>query len=271
MKKSKTSFDTIVFSGGGIKGIAHLGAMQYINSKKLANGATTFIGTSAGAIVAAVMAVGLDPKEVFEKHIIPFKWKSDIDITLLDKGFGIDTGASLDTWLRGLFPKDITFKSLHTSTKKRLVVCVTNLNTRRAEYFGPDTTPDMSVLKALRMSCSVPLYFSAVHHEGMLYVDGGVCDNFPVHHAYDIGGKNVLGLQFYPHKKPEGFKWTVDAFMGAVLESSLSQRIPHQATILDLECGSTTQPLDFKLPENTQRFLFQTGFSQTAIFFKKTV
>lgn len=267
--RARRGFDAVVFSGGGIKSIAMLGATHYLQERGYIRRAKTYIGTSAGAIIAAIMALGLDPKDVFERHVSTFKWRSDIDISLLDQGFGADTGASLDVWFKTVIDEDLTFETLRKKFGSSLIVCATNLNSRMPEYFGPETTPDFQVVKALRMSCSVPLYFSAVHHEGKMYVDGGVCDNFPIQMAVDLGYKNVLGLNFHPKEKQVGSKWTLDAFVGAVLESSLTRKIPENTTVISLECGSTTQPLDFKISEGTRRYLFQEGYRQTAAFFKK--
>lgn len=246
-----------------------LGAADFLKERGYLREVKTFVGSSVGAIVATVLAIDKNPEEVFDNHVVPFKWKHDIDITLLDRGFGLDTGSAMDAWLKRIVPSELTFEDVRELYGTTLVIAVTNLNARQAEYFGPNTHPNFPVAKALRMSCSVPLYFSAVRYEGKLYVDGGVCDNFPVDHAIHMGAKNVLGIRFATKTKPENFKWTLDAFLGAVLESSLSRKTPGGATIVSLECGSTTQPLDFKISGDVKRFLFTEGYDQTASFMKK--
>ena len=54
---------------------------------------------------------------------------------------------------------DITFKRLYNSTKK---ICIigSNVSKNREEYFSYETTPDMSVLKAIRISSSIPIIFT---------------------------------------------------------------------------------------------------------------
>jgi predicted acylesterase/phospholipase RssA len=263
------SYDALVLSGGGIKGIAMLGATNFLKDRGYLRGVTTYVGSSVGAIVATVLAMDKDPEEVFDNHVVPFKWKHDIDITLLDRGFGLDTGSAMDAWLKRIVPSDLTFEDVRRLHGKTLVIAVTNLNARQAEYFGPETHPHFPVARALRMSCSVPLYFSAVKYAGKLYVDGGVCDNFPVEHVAETGAKNILGIRFATKIKPENFKWTLDAFLGAVLESSLTRKTPRGATIVSLECGSTTQPLDFKVSDDVKRLLFTEGYDQTETYMKK--
>ena len=44
------------------------------------------------------------------------------------------------------------------------------------------TEPDMPIRLALRMSMSIPAFFTAVPYQGRTYIDGGVVDNYPIWH-----------------------------------------------------------------------------------------
>ena len=60
-------------------------------------------------------------------------------------------------------------------------------------YICHKTYPDLSLYKAIRMSISIPFYFTPVEYNGNLYVDGGCVDDFPLHkfkHKID----NVIGI-----------------------------------------------------------------------------
>lgn len=262
-------YDAVVLSGGGIKGIAMLGAMHTAMNKGLLKHVHTYIGSSIGAVVATVMVMGKNPKDVFNKHVLTFRYSPDIDITRLEFNFGLDSGRNLDRWLERIVPPTLTFARLQKRTGKNLVVCATNLNSHGPEYFSNETTPDLEICKALRMSCSVPLYFSAVKHGGSLYVDGGVANNFPVEYAYELGAKKVLGIRFRLPSKTPDHPWTLDAFLGAVLESTVNRPCPTPATILSLETGPVTQPLNFKLSQEEMTDLYMSGYWQSHFFFKK--
>lgn len=266
--RGQHGYDTLVLSGGGIKGIAMLGAMGYMHEHGVLRGIDHFIGTSVGAVVATAMAMGLVPDEVFRKHVAPFKYNPDIDITHLERNFGLDSGKNLEAWIASFVP-NTTFEAFYETYGKSLTVCVTNLNTHSAEYFSKESTPDLPIRLALRMSCSVPLYFSAVRHKGNLYVDGGVACNFPVRYAMERGGKRILGVRFTAPEKDEGHAWTLDSFLGALLESNVNRSHPHGATILKLHTGDVTQPLYFKLKKHEKRALYEHGYEQTEAFFKK--
>ena len=62
--KSNTKNNGFVFSGGGSKGIAHAGALQYLHEQKIKP--TCMAGSSAGAIVGAMYAFGKKPEEILE-------------------------------------------------------------------------------------------------------------------------------------------------------------------------------------------------------------
>lgn len=88
---------------------------------------------------------------------------------------------------------DLTFKEHHEITGKNLVLVGVNVNKQKPEYFCNELTPDMSVIKAIKISTSFPFIFDPIKHNNMLYIDGGVMNNFPIEY---FGYKNseTLGL-----------------------------------------------------------------------------
>lgn len=269
---SRTKYDALVLSGGGMKGLAMLGATGFLKKAGHLDKVNLYVGTSIGAIIATALAFGLDPDDIFNKRVIGFKYSPDVDISLLDKAFGLDSGANFDKWLADIFPATLTFESLYHATNSTVVIVATNLNKRHAEYFSRLTTPTMPIRLALRISCSVPVYFAAVTMDGMLYTDGAVTDNFAVDHAIEMGAKKVLGIRFKPQTKPPHSKWAFDSFVGALLESAVVRKIPNRiADILDLDAGSNTQPLNFKISKDTMRLLHRDGAHQAATYMKKIV
>ena len=58
------SYDTLVLSGGSIKGIILLGSLQYFYDNDCLNEVKTYIGTSAGAIICYLLCIGYTPTEI---------------------------------------------------------------------------------------------------------------------------------------------------------------------------------------------------------------
>ncbi|MBI2785670.1 MAG: patatin-like phospholipase family protein, partial [Legionella longbeachae] len=65
---------------------------------------------------------------------------------------------------------------------KRLIITGTNITDKKLDIFSDETTPNMPIRTAARISASFPLVFQAVEYDGKKYIDGGAFDNLPVRH-----------------------------------------------------------------------------------------
>lgn len=176
----------LVMSGGGIKGIAHIGALCALDEKGFLDNIDTIAGTSIGAFMAILVAIGYKPKELYEFVTIfdIAKMGSLKPNQFLDK-YGLDDGSKIMMVVKKMFAnkgisENITFKELYELNKKKVIMTVTCINNKTPYYYSVDTYPNMSIIKTLRMSISVPLYFTPIEHEGQMFVDGGCIDNYPI-------------------------------------------------------------------------------------------
>ena len=264
----KPTFDTLVVSGGGLKGVAALGAVHALRRSGALDNVKTMVGTSAGALVCAAMACGRDPHVVL-RDLGPNMFKPDLDIKLLTTSFGIDSGSGIFGFADRVLGGRHTFRDIQQATGIRLVVCATNLSERRPEYFGPDTHPGMDVALALRMSCSVPLYFAAVRLGDATYVDGVLTDNFPCDWALDNGSTSVIGIRFKPRNAPIA---SLDGYLGALSDCAVRQgprRSAAAARVVELDPAMPTS-VTFNATRKETRALFASGYAQACDFIKKT-
>lgn len=187
-----------VFSGGGIKGLALVGAYAGIEDRGLRF--KRVAGTSAGAIIAALIAAGYTSREVmgFMDELNLSSFLDDRKIFLpnpLTKWLlvywrlGLYKGLELEKWIyEKLAAKGVrTFSDLPPNalrviasdlTTGRLIVLPDDLN----QYLcSPVNFP---IARAIRMSCSLPFFFEPVKLKtrtgNHLIVDGGVLSNFPM-------------------------------------------------------------------------------------------
>ncbi len=197
------AFRNLVFEGGGVKGIAYGGALARLEEKGILSNILRVAGTSAGAINATLMAVGYTANEVgtiiAETSFADFEDDTagplrDIKRVLND--YGWHKGNVFEKWIGGLIMektenRNLTFGELHAmrmselasgSTSLRdLYVVGTNLSTQLPEVYSYETTPDVKIRKAARISMSIPLYFRCVRNEEEeVLVDGGVTRNYPI-------------------------------------------------------------------------------------------
>ena len=179
----KERINKLVFSGGSTKGISYIGIIKGLEENNLFKNIKTFAGTSIGAIFSFLLTIGYDYYSL--NDIV-----KSINIEKLCKinkmsSYGFDDEVNLVSMIKELMDKknikhDITFKELFKLTNKRLIITVTNLTLKKAEYLDYKRTPDMNVLIGLRMSFSVPIVFKPIIYNGCYYVDGGLVDNLPV-------------------------------------------------------------------------------------------
>lgn len=189
----KYPFKNLVFEGGGVKGIAYVGAMEVFEKKQILQNIVRVGGTSAGAINAVLFAAGFSNAETLaELGKLDFnKFKDDSwgvlnDMNRLREEFGWYKGDYFRDWIGNLLKKktgsfDITFKALHELTGKELYVYASNISTNYGEIYSPEHTPRTRVADAVRRSMSIPLFFRAIRDDrGDVFVDGGVINNYPV-------------------------------------------------------------------------------------------
>ncbi len=155
----------ICLSGGGARGIAHIGVLQYLEEHNIHPEVVS--GTSAGSIIGAMYAAGMKPLEMLEvvkkarlwralRFRNPFRGLTDL------------------TYLRKILLDAIETDDF-AALQKKLIISVTNFNTGDVEYLDSG-----SLLDVVSAACSVPIAFRSVKINGNYYADGGIMDNLPV-------------------------------------------------------------------------------------------
>jgi NTE family protein len=196
----------LVLSGGGARGIAHVGVLQVL--QKLRVPIDAIAGTSMGAVVGGLYASGLSPNQI-ERTLRSMNWQDAFrdrppreDLTLRrkqeDENFlvkfpigikggrpvlptGLIQGQSLTEMLRRLtlpVARIANFDDLPTPFR----AVATDLESGQEVVMGAG-----DLTSAMRASLSAPGVFAPVERGGRLLVDGGVSDNVPVDVARAMG------------------------------------------------------------------------------------
>ena len=141
-------FRNLIFEGGGVKGIAYVGAMQTLKQAGILSDIQRVGGTSAGAINATLFALGFSNAEqskILKKldfnNFMDDSWGAVRDTDRLINKFGWYKGDFFHEWVGKLIKKKLgtpnaTFRDLKESQKKDLYVYGTNLSTRFGEVFS---------------------------------------------------------------------------------------------------------------------------------------
>lgn len=193
-----SSGTALVLSGGGMRGLAHVGAWRALREAGVRP--DFIVGTSIGAFVGATIAGGVEPErlETFARGI------TARDIAVLDRRAvllgGIRRPAAfrgdvLRAYLERVLPRS-SFFQLPTPLHAGAV----DLRTGEMTWFGIGpgrenrARHDVSLVDAVLASSALPGFYPPVRIGERWYVDGGIADTFPIARAAELGATRIIGV-----------------------------------------------------------------------------
>jgi Predicted esterase of the alpha-beta hydrolase superfamily len=287
-----------IFEGGGVRGIGFVGAINCMEE----NGYEfhRLAGTSAGSIMAALLAAGYTGKELSMIMDTDYKKFMDRDFIqsipllgiplglILEKG--LYQGDYIEEWMQGLLKAKgkMKFKDVMTGGSSRLKIIASDI-TRRRIMILPDCLPDygidpmeFEIAKAVRMSCSIPLFFDPViaeYEDGESYVvDGGVMSNFPVW-IFDVDGAPkwpTFGFRLVDStdeqsvfKKLSLLSYISDIFEAVINEDqSVFMRDKDSVRTVSIPTFGI-KSTDFNLSQEDSYKLYRSGYESCKAFLKR--
>jgi NTE family protein len=203
----------LALSGGGARGIAHIGVLKVLEEMRIPIHCVT--GTSMGSIVGGTFAAGVTPAklqevvlrtdwdEVFRdqppREEIAIRRKADDYKTLFRPEFGVKNGGlalpngviagvSIESFFRVL-----TTEAYDISDFQKLPIpfraMATNIETGESVVLDHG-----SLAQAMRASMSVPGALAPVEIDGKLLVDGGIANNLPIDEARKLCGDVIIAV-----------------------------------------------------------------------------
>lgn len=206
----RSLYRNLVFKGGGVRGIAYMGALEVLDEYRIVENIERVAGTSAGAIGAALLSFRLSVPET--KNLF-----NSLDLTKIPQSatkvkrfkrprfaeeesylrfitkYGWYSSEYFYHWLESIIADQCdgngraTFADFQDRGFRDLYIVAANISRQRSETFSTTHTPDVAVADAVRMSMSIPIFFESLRFDGQsfgdgdYYVDGGLFDNFPMH------------------------------------------------------------------------------------------
>ncbi len=169
----------LVLGAGGSRGFAHVGVIKALEAAGIRP--DVIVGSSSGAVVAALYAGGYDAKAL-EAMALRIEDSDLIDFTLF--GPGRVQGDALQDYVN----KVLGNRSIET-LERAFAVVVTERATNAMTVFNRGNTG-----LAVRASSSIPNVFWPVLIEGREYVDGGLTSRVPVPVARRMGAEVVIAV-----------------------------------------------------------------------------
>lgn len=290
-----------VFSGGGVKGFAFIGALEALEEKNYQ--IVRCAGSSAGAIVAGLLAAGYkvselnqimlnkDLKELLDstklERYLPFlKWIA------LYRSYGLYKGHLFEKWLEEMLAKKgvRTFADLEEGQLKltaadlslgRLVILPDDL--REVYGLSPDT---FSVAKAIRISAGLPYFFRPIkiydqEAKKHLMVDGALLSSLPLWLFKRKGRKQLRPVIGFQLQSKEKYFTNFEINNGLQFSKTLIGTMRHaqdlryiskidQPNIVFLDTDHVNVA-DFSLSKQDREKMIETGKLKTLEFLKASL
>ena len=197
----------LVISGGGPTLVQALGAIQYVEQQKFIDisNIETIYGTSAGAILGTLICLKFD-WETINDYIIKRPWHEVFPINV-QKIFdaytkkGIFDISTVEKIFKPLFSAkdlalDINLQDFYNYSKIELHFFAFDINDFKIEDISYKTHPDISVITALQMTCSLPVLVAPVCIDNKCYIDGGIVCNYPLNKCLESHNQDeILGIK----------------------------------------------------------------------------
>lgn len=205
----------LVISGGGPIMVQVLGAIQHLEKSDFLNikNIETIYGTSAGAIVGTLICLNYD-WDTINDYIIKRPWKDVFPITVQNifdaytkKGiFDIKT---IEKCFKPLLdakdiPMNINLADFFKISNIELHMFTFEINEYKVQDISYLTHPDLELLTAIQMTCSLPILVTPVCIDDKCYIDGGMASNYPLNYCIESGKlpDEILGFKNkYSEKK----------------------------------------------------------------------
>ena len=243
----------VVLSGGGAKGMAHIGVLKVLEKAGIPVDIVT--GTSIGSIVGGLYAIGynahsldsmvraqdwtyvITDKEDLRKQSLLDRKKANtylfttgLTIGKRDQNAGgLIRGKNLAELFQKLFVGYTDSLNFTNDLKIPFACVATNIMDNSEIVFHSGRLP-----QAIRASMSIPAAFSPVRIGDMVLVDGGLKNNYPVDVAREMGADIVIGVTLNGKpKKAEDIRGTMK-IVGQIIDVNCVNKYDENKAITDL-------------------------------------
>lgn len=188
IKLSENKEINLVLQGGGVKGLAYIGALRSFeeNGYVIKN----ISGSSIGAVIGSLIIAGYDSYEL-EEIVNNLDYNIFMKRNSLKNGIknkGLFSTKHLEQFLENLLlRKNIkTFNDIKIGNNYKAIFICTSLKHKRIFVLPHDLkllniNPDnFPIAKAVIMSCSIPFFYEPYKLNNEYFYDGGISDNYPL-------------------------------------------------------------------------------------------
>lgn len=265
--------DTLFLSGGGINCLSFLGCLNYLMQKNIIqhdlSNIKTIVGVSGGILHIIPLLLGYSINvtiKIFTNYdynnLIDY---NDFNINNLFSNYGIYSNDFIIRLLKPLFKmknisENITLKDFYKLTKIKLIIKTINISKKEIIYLNYKKFPNLPLITAIQMTTCFPLFFKPITYNNDLYVDGGLCGNFPLEYKDKNRKKfkNYLGLNIVPNKEKQNFNDFFD-YLSAIYNTGWSP-YDHKVNKRIIEINTNGKGMDFNVTKEDKEKIIEIGF-----------
>ena len=263
---------SIHFGGGAFGIIGYIGVLNYFEKNNCLAETIKLSGTSAGAIFAFLISIGVKSNDMIQiftpeilKKMININKMTDFEKSgnLLnynrlwvklreiceEKGYNLDT---------------LTFKELFEATGKNLHITGTCIEKSECHFFNHILYPDMEIMKALEITTCIPLLLKPIQYKGKFYADGAISDNYIFQDCDIIVGNNIdFNRNFLFDQRFDVINYTRNILIALI---SIITNIRYKSE----KCIVITSESFLPYFDNNSLFkMILDGYEKTEMYFKK--
>ena len=243
----------VVLSGGGAKGMAHIGVLKVLEKAGIPVDIVT--GTSIGSIVGGLYSIGYnahsldsvvraqdwtyvitDKEDLRNQSLVDRKKQSTYILSMGltfgkrdENAGGLIKGKNLAELFQKLFVGYTDSLDFNKDLRIPFACVATNIMDNKEVVFHSGRLP-----QAIRASMSIPAAFSPVRIGNMVLVDGGLKNNYPVDVAREMGADIVIGVTLNGKPKaPEDVTGTMK-IVGQIIDVNCVNKYDENKAITDL-------------------------------------
>lgn len=280
--------NTLVISGGGMKGLLYLGAIRLLFEYNIIDKIKYFYGTSIGGLIISCLNLGWSYDELLKFSInFPMDCMIEYDIDNFMNNYGMIKRENYETLYKKIikfknFDENITFKELYEKTSKELHLITFSLKKSETVDLNYKTTPDVKIWEGLYMSAALPILVPPFEYKDDIFIDGGILENFPINNINPENKNKTIGIctNFYAIDNKllfEKFKnkniINYFSFLLDLIKIIFTRQEKEVASddyiILRFEDNSSA--FDFILNANDRQKIIKTGYDQTILQFNNVI
>lgn len=250
----------LVIGGGGQNFFSYLGLLKKIEND--IKNVEEYSGASCGSFISFLLCLGKSIDDIID---IGFKIEqsklSKFKLKNLYTGYGFINSNEIIDYLIKFLECDPTFNDLD----KTLYISSYNLNFQKTEYFSKYTHPDMSVIKAVCMSMSIPLLVTSIKYRDHYYLDGGIFEQAPLYPFLNKKPNDITIIQttidsgYYT--EINSLKDFIISFFYKCRDKVLDTHDTDSYNIINVKLMSSVSLIDFKIDDDTKWKLFFDGYN----------